>query len=174
MQVPKIQGTIKRRILVNYQVELQALAPLVPAPFRPKAVAGVGIAGICLMGLRNMRPGFVPAEAGVASENAAHRVAVEWIENGALRQGVYVIRRDSSSRFNELVGGRLFPGIHHHARFEALESGDKYRVAFESDDGQSRARIEGRLAAQLPSTSVFTSLSDASQFFEAGSTGYSP
>src|SRR4051812_7364954 len=82
MQIPVIRGVIDRRILVNYQVDLAVLARLLPAPFRPKVVHGVGMVGICLIRLKKVRPTFLPGWLGIASENAAHRTAVEWDENG--------------------------------------------------------------------------------------------
>jgi hypothetical protein len=98
---------------------------------------------------------------------------VQWDDDGQTRRGVYIPRRDTSSRFNHLVGGRLFPGVHHHARFEVVERDDFYRVALVSDDGQTRVAVEGCTAEALPSDSVFPSLQAASDFFEQGSLGYS-
>jgi hypothetical protein len=49
---------------------------------------------------------------GISSENGAHRIAVEWTENGAIKEGVFIPRRNSSSFFNSLAGGRIFPGRH--------------------------------------------------------------
>src|SRR5438309_1681955 len=117
MRIPVVRGVIDRRILVNYHVDPAVLAPLLPAPFRPKVVHGVGMVGICLIRLKNLRPAFLPAWLGLSTENAAHRTAVEWDDHGTVQDGVYVRRRDTNSRFNALVGGRLFPGFHHHARF---------------------------------------------------------
>lgn len=51
----------------------------------------------------------------IHSENAAHRIAVEWDFEGKTFEDVYIPRRDTNSFFNTLVGGRLFPGIHHRA-----------------------------------------------------------
>lgn len=115
MRIPVVRGLIARRILVNYRFDPEALARVLPPPFRPKLVAGYGIAGICLIRLQHIRPKFLPGVLGVASENAAHRIAVEWTENGLMRERVYIPRRDTSSRFNSLFGGRLFPGVHHQA-----------------------------------------------------------
>src|SRR5262245_37618023 len=117
MRIPVIRGVIDRRILVNYHVDPDVLSPLLPPPFRPKVVHGFGMVGICLIRLKKVRPTFLPSWFGISSENAAHRTAVEWDENGALRGGVYVRRRDTDSRLNAWAGGRLFPGVHHHARF---------------------------------------------------------
>lgn len=82
MKLPVVKGVIDRRILVNYRVEPGVLNGLLPAPFRPKLVHGAGMAGICLIRLRQVRPAFLPAWLGISSENAAHRAAVEWTEDG--------------------------------------------------------------------------------------------
>ena len=173
MKLNVVQGVIDRRILANYLVDPAALARILPPPFRPKLFAGAGIAGICLIRLKAIRPQFVPGEMGLSSENAAHRIAVEWTTDGVTREGVYIPRRDSSSKLSTWVGGRLFPGVHHHARFDIRERGDCYHVALDSDDGQTHVCIEARVSTQLPLTSIFGSLSAASGFFEAGSVGYS-
>lgn len=173
MKIPVIHGVIDRRILVNYRVEPEVVAALLPAPFRPKLTHGVGMVGICLIRLRSVRPRFVPSWLGIRSENAAHRVAVEWNDNGVVREGVYVRRRDTNSWLNSLAGGRLFPGIHHHATFTTEESGDHYSVALRSDDGVTSMSVHGRRSQNLPTSSVFRSLDEASAFFQAGSLGYS-
>src|SRR5262249_61863595 len=77
MRLPSIRGVIDRRILVNYRVAPDVLARLLPAPFRPRLVHGFGMVGICLIRLREVRPALLPAWLGIASENAAHRAAVE-------------------------------------------------------------------------------------------------
>ena len=173
MRIPVVLGTIDRRILVNYQVDPDVLEKILPDPFRPKRIRGKGIAGICLIRLKEIRPRFVPRILGISSENAAHRIAVEWSENGQLKEGVYVPRRDTSSRLNSILGGKLFPGTHHHARFDILEHDQVFRVAFQSDDGDAHLRVEASLAGSLPKGTIFKSLAEASDFFERGSLGYS-
>jgi hypothetical protein len=173
MRIPIVRGLIDRRILVNYHVDPHVLAPLLPAPFRPKVVQGAGMVGICLIRLKQLRPTFFPAWLGISSENAAHRTAVEWEDRGTVRQGVYIRRRDTSSRLNALAGGRLFPGIHHHARFAVEETAGRYAVALRSDDGVTSMSVRGHRADRLPASSVFRSLEEASAFFQAGSLGYS-
>ena len=173
MRIPVIRGVIDRRILVNYHVDPGVLAPLLPPPFRPKVVHGVGMVGICLIRLKKVRPAFLTSWLGISSENAAHRTAVEWDENGTVREGVYVRRRDTDSRLNAWAGGRLFPGIHHHARFTVEETADRCHVALRSDDRVTSMEVRGRRVDELPATSVFGSLEEASAFFRAGSLGYS-
>lgn len=172
MQAPVICGTIERRILVNFRVDAAVLAGLLPPPFRPQLVGEFGLAGICLIRLRQIRPRGWPAWVGVSSENAAHRVAVEWNTGDAICSGVYVPRRDSDSRVNTWIGGRTFPGVQHLSRFDVRESDDRYSISLRHSDGTSISVTAG-LSDQLPRDSVFGSLTEASEFFAAGTVGYS-
>jgi len=173
MKIPKIKGIIDRRILINYQVEPAVLENFLPAPFKPKLVKGKGIAGICLIRLKEIRPKGLPKQIGISSENGAHRIAVEWEENGEIKEGVYIPRRDTSSRLNSLVGGVLFPGIHHLAKFSVKENERTYEVSFVSDDKTSLA-IKAKKTESWNDESVFDNLECVSDFFEKGSVGYSP
>lgn len=173
MQLPVVHGLIERRILANYQIDPSVLAKILPAPFRPKIINGVGLAGICLIRLKQIRPRFLPGQWGLSSENGAHRIAVEWLEKGEWREGVFIFRRDSSSRLNYWLGGRVFPGLHHLSQFDVVESGSYYRVSLTSLDGQTNLMVEGEISSQLPASSVFGSVAEASAFFQAGSLGYS-
>jgi hypothetical protein len=174
MKIPIVTGMIDRRILVNFRVDPIVLAKLLPPPFRPKLVNGAGMAGVCLIRLHQMRPRLIPKALGIASENAAHRIAVEWEQDGELREGVFIPRRDTSSRFNTLVGARLFPGSHHHARFQVSEHDDYYSVTVDGDDGRTHLAVAGHASNELPPDSVFESVQAASEFFRRGSVGYSP
>ncbi|HWX24356.1 MAG TPA: DUF2071 domain-containing protein [Vicinamibacteria bacterium] len=161
-------------MLINYRVDPEVLARVLPAPFRPKRIKDFGMAGICLIRLEGIRPLGVPLPFGLSSENAAHRVAVEWDDAGSVREGVFVRRRDSSSRLNAIVGGRLFPGIHHHAAFNVLDADGRIHVEMVSDDDDVRVKVEAEAPGELPRSSVFSSVPEASRFFEGGSLGYSP
>jgi hypothetical protein len=173
MRIPVVRGIIDRRILVNYRVDPEVLARILPKPFQPKLAHGAGMAGVCLIRLKQIRPRFLPPFVGISSENAAHRIAVQWHQGRQQQEGVFIPRRDTSSRFNTLVGGSLFPGEHHHARFRVEERDDHYRIVLESDDRRTHLAVEGHVAPELPKTSIFDSLREASEFFEQGSLGYS-
>jgi hypothetical protein len=145
-----------------------------PARFRPKLHEGFAIGGICLIRLENIRPKGFPGFLGLSSENAAHRIAVTWEdENGESQEGVYIPRRDTNSTLNRLAGGRLFPGQHHPASFHAETKGEQIDLEMKSEDGAVAVQVHGRVAKNLPVTSHFNSLADASRFFERGSLGYS-
>ena len=174
MRLPVLRGLIKRRLLVNFRVAPEAIQPLLPAPLRPKLHAGHAIAGICLIRLEQIRPLGVPAIFGLSSENAAHRIAVVWDDDrGAEREGVFIPRRDTGSRLNQLAGGRLFPGEHHRAAFEVTDDGDRVELRMSAADGVVSLRVAGQSATSLPTTSCFTSLEETSAFFAAGSLGFS-
>lgn len=173
MKIPTIHGMIDRRILVNYRVDPDTAAKLLPRPFRPKLYRGSAMVGICLIRLSRLRPGFFPRWMGMSSENAAHRFAVEWDEAGHVRHGVYVPRRDTSSRLNSIIGGRLFPGIQFHAQFQVYETETHFEIHLNSDDKATQVSVVCNLASTMPATSLFKTLAEASTFYEAGSVGYS-
>ena len=173
MKIPTIIGTIDRRILINFQADREVIEKFLPATFRPKLVNDKAMVGICLIRLKNIRPKGLPFNIGISSENGAHRIAVEWTENGEQKEGVYVPRRDTSSRLNSLAGGRIFPGVHHHAEFKVNESNGMYQVEFESEDG-TFLKIIAKETKEWSNESVFENQDCASDFFKQGAVGYSP
>jgi len=173
MKLPTIQGIIDRRILINFTMDPEVLAKFLPAPFRPKLVNGKGLAGICLIRLKNIRPLGFPEFIGISSENAAHRMAVEWTEKGETKQGVYIPRRDTNSMLNHLTGGRIFPGVHHLAKFNVIEKDNTYNISIVSED-QNLIAISAKQTNDFNPASVFGNLEAASEFFKNGSIGFSP
>jgi uncharacterized protein DUF2071 len=173
MRLPVIQGTIRRRILANFRIDPEVMKRELPARFAPKLQNGFAVAGICLIRLEHVRPRAVPEIVGLSSENAAHRVAVTWDEDGETREGVFISRRDTNSQLNQLLGGRIFPGEHHGAVFSIEESESEISLRMKSDDGSVAVEIAGCIGSTLPVNSIFSSLEQASMFFEKGSIGYS-
>jgi hypothetical protein len=171
MRPPALAAVIERRLLVNYRVDPGVLASCLPQPFRPVLVSGYGVAGICLIRLGRMRPAGLPG-AGMRAENAAHRIAACWDGPDGPVTGVYIPRRDTSSRLAAMAGGRLFPGHLHPARFRTRERDGTYQVDVASRDGAVRIGVHAHLADQLPAGSVFGDLRAASEFFRCASAGY--
>lgn len=175
--VPPLRGVIDRRILVNFSVEPAALEPVLPEGFRPRTVDGPdgprAIGGVCCIRLTDVRPRRLPPAVGFASENAAHRIGVEWDEDGETRAGVYVPRRDTSSRLNAVVGSRSF-GRHYRADFTVEEGDGRYRLQMENEAEGVAVRVDARAADRFPPDSVFPDLQAASEYHECGSLGYSP
>jgi hypothetical protein len=173
MRLPVIQGVIRRRILVNFRVDPDVMQSQLPSRFRPKLQQGHSIAGICLIRLESVRPRFVPQVFGLSSENAAHRVAVRWRADTGEKEGVFIPRRDTGSAMNHIAGGRLFPGEHHRARFTVREGPNSIDLSMQSEDRGVTVRVRGTMGGRLPNSSCFSSLAEASAFFEPGSVGYS-
>ncbi len=173
MKIPKIKGLIDRRILINFTADPKVVAKIIPLPFRPKIFKDKAIVGICLIRLKNIRPKGLPGFVGVSSENGAHRIAVEWDENGQVREGVFIPRRDTSLRLNTFLGGRFFPGKHHLAEFNVEEIDDKYHIDFTSSD-HTKISIDAVEAKTFDKNSIFETLEKVSDFFERGAIGYSP
>src|SRR4029434_10413159 len=155
MRLPVIQGVIRRRILVNFRVDPGVMQTQLPSRFRPKLHQGHSIAGICLIRLDSVRPRF------------------RWEADGREKERVFIRRRDTGSAMNHFAGGRLFPGEHHRARFTVRENPDTIDLSMQSDDREVAVRVRGRLGGDLPRSSCFSSLAEASAFFEPGSVGYS-
>lgn len=159
---------------MNYRVDSVVMQRQLPEKFRPKLHNGFAIGGICLIKLEEIRPKGMPAFLGISSENAAHRVAVLWDdEQGKAQEGVYIPRRDTNSRLNQIAGGRFFPGEQHAAKFAVADDGEAVDFSLNSEDGQVAVAIQARTAKQLPKSSGFLTLEEASQFFEPGALGYS-
>lgn len=174
MNLPVIQGIIRRRLLVNFRVDPEIIQPQLPTGFQPKLHAGHAIAGICLIRLEEIRPRFLPAPLGLTSENAAHRIAILWRDgSGNPREGVFIPRRDTSSYLNHLAGGRVFPGEHHQADFTVRDTSDAVDIRMSSRDDHVSLKVRARVADRLPDGSSFSTLEEASAFFEPGSLGFS-
>lgn len=173
MRLPAIQGTIRRRILVNFRADPEVVQRQLPDHFRPKLQDGQAVVGACLIRLEHIRPKMMPEIIGFSSENAAHRIAVLWEDEGVTREGVFIPRRDTNSPVNYILGGRLFPGEHHRAEFKVNESQTTIDLSMKSLDKSVAVEVAGEIAETLPQSSIFPSLPAASSFFETGSLGYS-
>lgn len=172
MRPPPIRAFMQRRILVNYRVDPDLVTSMLPATFRPVLIAGHAIAGICLIRLGRIRPVGVPAIAGPTTENAAHRIAVQWDTPDGPATGVYIPRRDSDSLLTTMMGGRVFPGWHHRARFAVAERADRFRVEVTGTDGL-RVLVDAIRSAAVRPGSVFGDVQSAAQFFGCAPVGYS-
>ena len=173
MKLPTIRGTIRRRLLLNFRVDPDVVSRQLRAPFVPKLQRGHAIAGVCLIRLEGIRPLGVPRAVGFSSENAAHRIAVRWSAADGAHEGVFIPRRDTNSLVNQVAGGRVFPGEHHAADFEVTDVGDNIMLRMDARDGSVAVKVSASVSTGLPEDSCFSSVAEASSFFEPGSLGYS-
>lgn len=166
-----VRAHLRRRLLVSYRIDPEVARTIVPAPLRPQLVAGQALGGFCVLGLEAIRPRWMPATLGLRSENAAHRMAVEWDANGATHTGVYILERHSTAWHAVLFGGRLFPGVHRRARFTAVESGERYAMTMDAEDEHIEADVEVGGDWQ---SGFFATVGEASDFYRSGRIGWSP
>ena len=171
--LPLIQGTIARRMLLNYRADADVVQRLLPAPLQVEKQNGHAIVGVCLVRLENLRPQGVPAPLGLSSENMAHRVAILYPTPDGPRPGVYVWRRETDRKWVELLGGRLFPGVHHHAEFQASQTPDSLAMDVTTEDGKTDVHFSARVAEQWQPTSAFDTFDEVSEFFRKGDCGFS-
>ncbi len=165
-----VRAQLRRRLLLSYRVEPEVAASLLPAGFRPQIVDGSAVAGVCVLGLEAIRPSWARGHWGLRSENAAHRVAVEWDSADGVQNGVFIVGRHSSAWHPVVFGGRLFPGVHRRARFEIDEGGDRYAVTMDAGEHSLTADVE---VGGAWTSSLFASVDDASEFYRAGRLGWS-
>ena len=166
-----LRAQVRRRILVSYRLDPDVAQSFVPAPFRPQLIDGSAVAGVCMIGLQSVRPGWLRPRFGFRSENVAHRVAVEWDEGGVTRSGVYIVERHSSSRVPVLAGGWLFPGVQTHGRFMLDESKSRFHVKMSAPG--TAVDVDVTLGGEWHS-SLFPTVEAASAFHENGAVGWSP
>ena len=116
---------------------------------------------------KELRPRFVPRWFGLGSENAAHRIAVQWEQDGVSQEGVYIPRRDTNSWFNKTLGGSLFPGIFNRSHFDGKESEKTVSLRIVRADGGTEIAFAGHVVEALSGASIFPSLEAAAGFSRA-------
>jgi hypothetical protein len=166
-----LDGVIERRLLITYRLDPNVARTLLPAGLRPQLVDGSAVAGICMIRLGGLRPHWLTAKIGWRMENAAHRIAVEWHDQTGVHAGVYIPERHSASWLPVAVGGRLFPGIHHHAHFQTNETADRISVQLTA---AHTTVVADTAITDKWSSSLFRTLGEASEFFRCGNVGLSP
>jgi hypothetical protein len=170
--LPALEGIIRRRLLLNFRIAPEAVAPLIPEPLEVLTYNGHAIVGVCLIGMQQLRPKGLPAWAGMSSENMAHRIAIRYPASSGMRDGVFIWRRDTDQCLMSLLGGRLFPGVHQHAAFDIDDSADPLSISVRTSDGLADVRFSGSAAA-WDSASIFPAFDDAAEFFRRGDCGFS-
>lgn len=166
-----VQTVIDRRLLLTVRMDPSVVQRLLPDGFRPRQVDGSAVGGVCFLRLRNLRPAGL-AIPGVATENVAHRFAIVRDDAGGATPGVYVPRRDTSSRVAALLGGRLIEGELLRARFEVHDAGARLCI-----DVDGRGGLQVRVSAHATdafTSSLFGTVEEESRFYQDSCTAYSP
>ena len=168
-----LEGIIARRVLLNFRVDPGVAQRLLPAPLTVDQHDGHAIAGICLIRLEKLRPKGMPQALGVASENMAQRIAIQYPSAEGLKTGVFIWRRDTDSALVEALGGRLFPGVHHNSQFRFAETSSGFEFAVKSKDGAVDVSFAAQPLPEWRATPAFTTFENVSDFFHRGECGFS-
>jgi hypothetical protein len=177
---PAIASFIERRLLVNFRLDPETAARILPEGTEPLLRRGHAVGGICLIRLAGARrsggplPGLadLAGRFGLRTEIAVHRIATVWPGPDGPEHGVYIPRRDTDSRISTLTAGLFLPGEHHLARFEVEESPERLRIGFRSADGSAHAQVQALLADRLQGSALFADLDEASAFVREAPDGY--
>jgi uncharacterized protein YqjF (DUF2071 family) len=170
--LPMIEGVIARRMLLNFRADAEVVQRLLPPPLRVDEHRGHAIVGVCLIRLEKLRPSGLPGSLGLSSENMAHRVAIRYPAPEGVRSGVFIWRRETDQRLVELLGGRLFPGVHGHARFRVRENENRLAMDVVTDGGAD-VSFSASVLEEWRATPSFATFDEASEFFRRGDCGFS-
>lgn len=170
--LPVIEGTIARRVLLNFRADPAAVQHLLPEPLKVQAHSGHAIVGVCLIRFEHLRPRGMHPRFGLSTENMAQRVAVLYPSDSGYLPGVYIWRRETNSPFISCLGGKVFPGVHRRARFDVHDNVEELAMNVITIDGSADVAFRAQ-TAEWQSTSSFATLDEASNFFCQGSCGYS-
>jgi hypothetical protein len=174
--LPKLTGTIRRRLLINFRADPVVAQRLIPQPLKVLAHKNAAIVGVCLIRLEHIRPKGFPELIGISSENMAHRIAVTYKdEHGADKEAVYIWKRHSDQPLNIVLGGRLFPGIHSPAKFAVEDDGVATNLTVDTEHHLADVRVAAtgiQKDSDFKSES-FSTFEEARDFFARGSCGFS-
>lgn len=171
--LPTLEGVIARRVLLNFRADPQVCRRVVPEKLEIQTQNGFAIVGVCLIRLEHLRPKGFPAWIGLASENMAHRIAVRYPTVDGTRPGVFIWRRETNQSFVTLLGGRLFPGVHHRAVFHVIEKQQSFAMNVSTRHGIADVTFSARLAPRWTPTTAFMTFEKLSDFLKEGSCGFS-
>jgi uncharacterized protein YqjF (DUF2071 family) len=93
---------------LNYAVEPEALAPLLPAPLEPEPFKERAWLQVLMSSLRDLRPQGVPSLFGVCFYQASYRIAVRYrAASGEWRRGGYFVRSETNHPVMRAIGNAL-------------------------------------------------------------------
>lgn len=171
--LPVIEGVIARRTLLNFRADADVVQRLLPPPLRVDQQRGYAVVGVCLIRLEDLRPHGVPGLRGLSSENMAHRVAIQYPTKNGMRPGVFIWRRETDQRLMEFLGGRFFPGVHHHARFQVREDEGSLTMAVTTKGGEADVSFSAKVSGEWHGSPSFPTFAEVSEFFRKGDCGFS-
>lgn len=153
-------------ISLNYAVDAQALAGMLPAPIEPEPWKGTAWVQVLVSSLRDMRPQGLGALFGVSFYQASYRAAVRYRrKDGAWRRGGYFLRSETNHPVMQAIGNRLTEFKFHEfglADMAIVREGDDLTVAIDAHEpnGKLVAVLETTPRREPPEGSVWSSLDE--------------
>jgi len=171
--LPRLEGVIARRVLLNFWADPAAVRKCIPGVFEVATVNGHAVVGVCLTRLEQLRPKGMPAFFGLAAESMAHQVAIRYRTRQGWQDGVFIWRRETDCPLLVQLGGRLFPGVHRLADFHVVDIPTSLTFDVHTESGAADVAVRALPAEARPSTELFRRVDDASGFFERGAYSFS-
>jgi len=169
-----ITGVIARRVMLNYRIDQDVAREILPSSFSPQLFHRYAIGGLCLMQFADIEGNFLPVWMGPNTDAVSYRIAVTWEEDGEMKSGHYIPRRESNSFLNRNLGDKAFTGIVSRSKFETTVADKVISMKVVGIDDRSEIEFLGRIESEMPNNSVFSTLEEVSEFLRKDSVGYSP
>ena len=103
----------------------------------------------------------------------AHRVAIRYPSDAGLRDGVFIWRRETDLALAMFLGGRLFPGVHHCAKFYVAQDAGSLEMEVHTRKREADVRFRAGSANEWKATPSFATFDEARGFFQRGDCGFS-
>lgn len=153
---------------INYRVDPDALATLLPAPLEVEVHKGRGWVQILMSSLRDMRPKGMPALLGTCFYQVSYRAAVQYrVDDGSMRRGGYFVRSETNHPVMRAIGNALAEFKFHAfgaAEMVMLRDGDRLTAGVdpppEFPSGKLVAVVDTRPRAGPPALSCWSSLQE--------------
>ena len=155
-------------VSLNYAVEPERLARLLPAPLEPEVFHGTAWVQVLMSSLRDMRPQGLSPLVGVCFYQVSYRAAVRYRNaNGEWRRGGYFVRSETSDPVMRRVGNALKEFKFHEfgeAHMVMAREGDLLTTAVDPEPEFPGGRLVGvfdtRPSEHPPAGSVWRGLED--------------
>lgn len=153
-------------ISLNFAVDPEALARMLPPPIEPEIFHGTAWVQVLVSSLRDMRPQGLGALFGVCFYQASYRAAVRYRRaDGAWRRGGYFVRSETNHPVMKAIGNRLTEFRFHAfglAEMAVVRDGTDLTVAIESHDpgGNVVAVLDTPPRREPPASSVWSGLDE--------------
>lgn len=149
------RGTVEQRVIANYPVPPEALAPFVPAGARLWAQDGTAWLSACFVEMAGVRPAGLPAWVGLPFRYLVNRTMAEApFPDGVRRKAVLVLEAFGDPALPRVLGRVLGGAPFRPARIRWSRQGDGFRVQVHAGgravyDARSRAGFGSRRFADL-------------------------